>query len=359
MAQLIRKSWISILFSACWWVMQAPCLATALTLLLAHAVSGDPRTNENVQLAAISNVFSANHNALVDQVEASLDRILEQYSDASEVPKGLENVWALAQGNPTFMVADPDEAGKEIELNRAQAVFEIARTVNNAAYQRMIYDQYVVHLVGGIHFGYSPEQAKELMPDTDKLLPQDINMNEHGFSGVIPEVSPDVGLSFAGSAFRVGHSQIYPDLNGIKAEMSAELLEFGETIERSLIEAFIQPTAIGKMGGSAGVLAANAHDRAMAIDTFVVDEVRNMLVGQPNDLLAFNSERQYDLGLATLNETRQSLYELFKETGVANAKDAQASDASAGVFETGSDHNELAERLKPYSTWGDFKKNLR
>ena len=239
--------------------------------LLAHAVSGDSRTNENVQLAAISNVFSANHNALVDQVEASLARIKEQYADVDEAPKGLENVLALAQGDATFMVADPNEDGQKIEIDRAQAIFEMARTVNNAAYQRMIYDQYVVHLAGGIHFGISSEQGNELMPDTDKLMPQAIDMNEHGFGGVVPEVNPAVSLEFAGSAFRVGHSQIYPDLNGIKAEMSDELLEFGEAIERSLIEGFIQPTAISKMGVAAGVLAQNASDSAMAIDTFVVD----------------------------------------------------------------------------------------
>ena len=115
----------------------------------------------------------------------------------------------------------------------------MARTVNNVAYQRMIYDQYVVHLAGGVHFGLSKSQDSELMPDTDKILAQDIMANEHGFNGIHPEVNPAVSLSFVGSAFRVGHSQIYPDLNGIKAEMSDEL-EFGEKIERSLIEAFVQ-----------------------------------------------------------------------------------------------------------------------
>ncbi len=326
--------------------------------VLAHQVSGDPRTNENVQLSAISNVFAANHNNLAGQITDTLGRIRAQYSgDDAEIPVGLENVVHLANGH-SFDVKN--EAGEVIRtISNEQAIFDMARTVNNAAYQRMIYDQYVVHLAGGIHFGITSSQDKDLMPNKDQILPQDINVNEHGFNGVNPEVNPSVSLGFSGSAFRVGHSQIYPDLNGIKLNMPEELLEFGEVIERSLIEGFVQPTAIRKMGGSAGVLAQNAHDRAMAIDTYVVDEVRNMLIGQPNDLLAFNSERQYDLGLATLQETRQALSDLFRDTGVANAKGAGASDASAGVFEHGTEHNELAERLKPYKNWGDFKENLR
>src|SRR3712207_1327848 len=65
------------------------------------------------------------------------------------------------------------------------------------------------------------------------------------------------------------------------------------------------------------------------IDEFVVDAVRNFLVGLPLDLAAINIARGRDVGLGSLNEVRASLY-----------------------AQTGEDS------LTPYTSWEDFGANL-
>ena len=337
----------------------SPLAKYSLFSVVSHFASADNRTSENLQLIALSEVFQKNHNHLVSLIEDQLAKIASQFDSLEEVQReapGLEHVVALAKG---WGVTQTDEQGQTLMLDHQEAVFAMARTINNAAYQRMIFDQYIVHATGGIHFGISSSQDKELMPDTDRLLPQDINMNEHGFNGVHPEVNPHVSTEFAGAAFRYGHSQIYKELNGSKSEVVDEVIRIKKVIDQSLIEAFVNPTLYDKTGGAAGIIAANAYERSQAVDELVVDEVRNMLIGQPNDLLAFNVERGIEMGLPTLQEFRESIYNLFQETGIGNSLQSAASDVSAGVFEHGSEHNEFLSRIKPYENWRDFSKNLR
>lgn len=243
--------------------------------VLSHRISGDARTNENLQLTAISEVFLRNHNHLVSLIEDQLAQIAEQYDSLEQVREeapGLEHLVALAKG---WEIEHTNAEGQTLALDHDNAVFAIARTVNNAAYQRMIFDQYVVHATGGIPFGISSSQDSQLMPDTSLLLPQDINMNEHGHNGVHPEVNPHVSLEFAGAAFRFGHSQIYQDLNGAQVEVLDEIIRVKEVVDSSLIDGFVNPVMYESLGGAAGIIAANAHDRAQSIDAKVVDEVRN------------------------------------------------------------------------------------
>ena len=326
---------------------------------LGHKISGDARTNENSQLMAITEVFLRNHNHLVDRIEDQLAQVSAEYDSLEQVRQeapGLEHIVALAKG---WDIEHANAEGQTLTLDAAQAVFAMARTVNNAGYQRMIADQYLVHATGGIPFGISEAQDRDLMPDTDRLMRQEIILNEHGFNGVHPEVNPNISTEFAGAAFRYGHSQIYSELNGAKIEELEELIRVTELIEKPLIDAFINPALYGELGGAEGIIAANVHERSQAVDTLVVDAVRNMLVGQPNDLLAFNVERANDMGLPTLQEFRRSVSELFLETGIGNELQSGASDVSAGIFAPGSERNEFLRRMTPYANWEHFSKNLR
>ncbi|MEB3307686.1 MAG: peroxidase family protein [Cyanobacteriota bacterium] len=309
--------------------------------LAEHKIAGDLRANENSQLAAFHTVFGRFHNDTVEAIIEGLDRLPES---AATTP-GLEELAALKQSLNT--------------VEGQAAVFDMARTVLNAGYQRMVYDQYVVALAGGIPFGMSPDRADALMPDTNKITPQPINVNEHGYNGYQPEVRPSIGLEFSTAGFRVGHSQIYEELNGITVEEVEETIKINDVITKSLIEAFIQPETLRELGGPAGVLAQNAMDRAQAVDTLMVPAVRDMLVGRINDLAAYNIARGNELGIPTLQEFRQNISNLFEATGVGNALGAEASDVSSGLYEDGSNENIFAQRLAPYTSWGDFGDNLR
>jgi Ca2+-binding RTX toxin-like protein len=309
--------------------------------LAEHRIAGDLRVNENSQLAAFHTTFSNFHNNTVSAIEAALAALP---ANAAQTP-GLEQLAALKANLDT-------EAGQ-------QAVFDMARTVLNAAYQRMVYDQYVVGLAGGIPFGINAAQDAALMPDPSRLTPQPLNVNEHGYNGFHPEVRPSIALEFSTAGFRVGHSQIYEDLNGITIETAKEIVEVNDTITQSLIQAFIQPSSVSALGGASGILAANAVERAQAVDTMLVNAVQNMLVGRANDLGAFNSARNNELGMPTLQEFRQNIYNLYRETGVGNALGAEASDVSAGLYEAGSTEDLFLERIRPYASWADFGANLR
>ena len=309
--------------------------------LASHRIAGDLRVNENPQLTAFHTSFANFHNNTVDAIIAALDQLPPT---ASATP-GLEQLVALKENLGT-------QEGQ-------QAVFDMARMVLNAGYQRMVYDQYVVALSGGIGFGITEAQDRALTPDSDKLLSQPLVINEHGFNGWQPEVRPSIGLEYSTSGFRVGHSQINETLNGMSLETANEMIAVNDRITKSLIESFVNPSALEVLGGAAAVLSANAREHSQAVDTWMVDAVRNMLVGRPNDLGSFNLARNNELGIPTLNEFRQSLSSLLKTSEIANSLGAQASDASVGLIDADGNTNLLSERLRPYATWQEFKQNLR
>ena len=309
--------------------------------LAEHRIAGDLRVNENPQLTAFHTAFANFHNNTVDAILAALDQLP---ADAASTP-GLEQLAALKANLNS-------EAGQ-------QAVFDMARTVLNAGYQRMVYDQYLVGLAGGIPFGITASQDASLMPDPSKLTPQPLTVNEHGFNGWQPEVRPSVALEFSTSGFRVGHSQVNEYLNGLRVDTLQQVTTLNDTVTQSLIQSFINPDALDQLGGAAGVLAANAMEHSQAVDTWMVNAVRNMLVGRPNDLGSFNLARNNELGLPSLNEFRQTISNLYQTTGVGNALGSQASDVSAGLIATDGFTNLFLERMKPYQTWKEFGDNLR
>jgi len=69
------------------------------------------------------------------------------------------------------------------------------------------------------------------------------------------------------------------------------------------------PGAFASDGGADGFLRHLASDASQAMDSRIVDDLRNFLFDSPvsMDLAAINIERGRDLGLPTLNETREVL----------------------------------------------------
>ena len=160
----------------------------------------------------------------------------------------------------------------------AEQLYQQARAVVTAEIARITYNEFLPHLLG--------------------------QGTISAYRGYNDKVDARLSEEFAGAAFRFGHSIVSANLEKIS--------ETGATLGNPLTlrDAFFQaPEAFVADGGADALLRHLSADRSNALDVHLVDDLRNFLFG-PNsglDLAAINIQRGRDLGLGTLNETRQAL----------------------------------------------------
>lgn len=219
--------------------------------VLDHFVAGDGRVNENFALTSIHTIWARNHNFHVETLLAS----------------GFQGT--------------------------AEEVFQAAKMVNEAEYQRVVFDEYLDTLIGGIR-----------SPGT------------HGFEEYNPNVDSGISHEFAAAVFRFGHSLIGQTMEVRGAD--------GSTTSVNLFDAFLNPSnAPGVFNGPlppgyvpqpgyaqhgvGNIIAGTVGQPAEDVDFNIVDAVRNDLVRIRADLFAFNVARGWDVGLGTLNQVRMDL----------------------------------------------------
>jgi peroxidase len=124
------------------------------------------------------------------------------------------------------------------------------------------------------------------------------------YQGYDPSVDPRITLEFAGAAFRFGHSIVSAETERIDnfGDVIGPGLELKDTF-------FMTPDGFASDGGADGFLRHLGSDASQAMDSRIVDDLRNFLFDSPvsMDLAAINIQRGHDLGLPTLNETREAL----------------------------------------------------
>jgi peroxidase len=218
-------------------------------------VSGDVRTNENIVLTSIITVFVREHNYWADKLHAA---------------------------NPTWT---------------DQQLYDKARAIVIAEIQEITYTQWL------------PAQGINLTP----------------YKGFQSNVNPGITAEFSEAAFRYGHSQIdgdvqFDDANGNPISFSYTIPGFGTVdVPGELPEenAFFDPYVIDNATISpntvvSGILKYLSSDNGQAADLKMVDGIRNVLFGAPDtgaggqDLFALDVQRGRDIGLNTLNATRQA-----------------------------------------------------
>ncbi|WP_029617725.1 peroxidase family protein [Pseudorhizobium marinum] len=248
--------------------------------VLDHYIAGDGRANENFALTSIHTIWARNHNHHVDGLLAA----------------GFE--------------------GTEEE------VFQAAKMINEAEYQRVVFDEYLETLLGGLR-----------------------SEGTHGFEEYDPNANAAISHEFAAAAFRFGHSLIGEKLTVLDAE--------GNPVQVNLFDAFLNPSnAPGVFTGPLppgyvpqpgyaqhgvnAIISGNVSQPSEAVDFNIVDAVRNDLVRISADLFAFNVARGWDVGLGTLNQIRMDL---------AASTDPYVSEAVG--FAGGN--------LSAYSSWADFQ----
>jgi Ca2+-binding RTX toxin-like protein len=248
--------------------------------VLDHYVAGDGRANENFALTAIHTIWARNHNHHVEGLEAA----------------GFDGT--------------------------AEELFQAAKMINEAEYQRVVFDEYLDTLLGGLR-----------------------SVGTHGFEQYDPNANAGISHEFAGAVFRFGHSLIGQTMTVLDAN--------GNPTQVQLFDAFLNPSNDPSVfpadpsayytpqpgyaqHGVNAIIGGTISQNAEAVDFNIVDAVRNDLVRINADLFAFNVARGWDLGLGTLNQVRRDL---------AASTDPYVSQAVGFV---GGD-------LSAYTSWEDFQ----
>ncbi|EAS51309.1 putative hemolysin-type calcium-binding peroxidase protein [Aurantimonas manganoxydans SI85-9A1] len=247
--------------------------------LLDHYVAGDGRANENFALTSMHTIWARNHNFHVEM-------LLEAGFEGTE-----------------------------------EEVFQAAKMINEAEYQRVVFTEFADMLIGGIR-----------------------GEGDHGFNDYNPNADARISHEFASAVYRVGHSLVGQTMTVIGPD--------GQPRQVELFDAFLNPTSelgafkpglpdgyVPQPGyaqlGAGAILAGVATQSAEEVDFNIVDAIRNDLVRINADLFAFNVARGWDVGLGTLNQVRADL----KASGDPYIQEAVG----------------FAGNLDPYASWADFQ----
>ena len=154
-------------------------------------------------------------------------------------------------------------------------IFETARKMVGAQMQVITYNEFLPLLLGA-----------------DALPP---------YTGYDSAIDPTIDNEFSTAAYRFGHTMLSPSLLRIDT--------FGAERPLSLRDAFFNPSQMTEQNMS-GLLRGLSKQHAQEIDSLLVDEVRNMLFGEPGgpgrDLAALNIQRSRDHGIPSYNMVRSA-----------------------------------------------------
>ena len=155
-------------------------------------------------------------------------------------------------------------------------VYELARSIVSAELQAITYNEFLPALLG-----------------PDALEP---------YAGYDPTVNAEIANVFSTAAYRFGHSMLSATL--LRLDSNLNEIPAGHL---PLQNAFFNPQMITNHG-IAPYLLGLANQQSQAVDTRLVDDVRNFLFGPPGagglDLAALNIQRGREHGLPCYNQLR-------------------------------------------------------
>ena len=188
-------------------------------------------------------------------------------------------------------------------------LFQAARFVTEMQYQHLVFEEF----------------ARRVQPLVDPFI----------FTNSA-DLDPAIIAEFAHTVYRFGHSMLTDTVD--RLDNNLHLVDGDEQV--GLIEAFLNPQLFTASGQTASGFddeaATGALIRGMSrsvgneMDEFVVEALRNNLLGLPLDLPALNLARGRETGIPSLNEFRAQIYEM---TGAVD--------------------------VKPYTSWIDFAQHIK
>ncbi len=126
------------------------------------------------------------------------------------------------------------------------------------------------------------------------------------YEGYDSSVNPGVSVEFSTGVYRLGHSLLSTTIQ--RLDEDGNVIEAGNL---GLRDAFFAPELIEQDGGIAPILRGLLDGSSQQVDTFIVEDVRSFLFGQPGDggldLAALNIQRGRDLGVPSYNDLREAI----------------------------------------------------
>jgi peroxidase len=274
--------------------------------------NNDPVFTAGTTIAMTRDTRSPDTNTIINTVAGYLD-LSQLYGSTEEVAESLRNTdgtlkssdngQALPVIDDTFVSGDP-RVTENPELTALTILFmrehnfwvgilknqhsnwtgdqlyNMAKAITTAEYQNIIYREYLPTLLGPV------------------LGP---------YRGYNPRVNAQVTQEFSTAAFRMGHSQVSDTQEGLDNNGNTVFTE-------SLVDAFFNTPEIDESNGIDALIRSLGVDYSQATDVYVVAALRNLLfaglVGgdvDEIDLIAIDIQRERDVGLGTLNQTRKAL----------------------------------------------------
>jgi Ca2+-binding RTX toxin-like protein len=285
-------------------------------MLNAHFLTGDGRGNENIGLTAVHAIFHSEHNRLV---EANKDTIIAS-GDAAVVNEWLATSStgqrnAITQTQLDAIIATPDANAKAAAIDAlnwdGERLFQAARFVTEMQYQHLVFEEF----------------ARRIQPNVDPFV----------FTNSA-DLNPAIVAEFAHTVYRFGHSMLTDTVDRLDNDLSlvnSNNIAEDDAAQVTLIQAFLNPQEFSASGAD-DEAATGALIRGMSrqvgneIDEFVVEALRNNLLGLPLDLPALNIARGREAGIPSLNESRAQIYAM---TGAVD--------------------------VKPYTSWTDFAQHIK
>ncbi len=264
-------------------------------MLDAHFMAGDGRTNENIGLTAVHQVFHSEHDRLVADIKNTLETDLST--------KGISEL-AKWQAAPVAVPGPANTPATAPVFDYGQRLFQAARFVTEMEYQHLVFEEF----------------GRKIQPLINPFTVYHDNVN------------PAIRAEFAHAVYRFGHSMLTDTISRTN--------EDGSNNDISLFDGFLNPPAFNDAGPgkprlstdeAVGAIVMGMSDQVgNELDEFVTNTLRNNLLGLPLDLATINMARARDAGVPTLNNLRRSIH-----------NDTQDS------------------ALQPYESWLDFGLNLK
>jgi len=287
---------------------ETPTAAPSINILVP---AGDPVFKAGTVIPMTRDTRSATTNTIINTVAGYLD-LSQLYGSTQAAADSLRNGdgtlassdggQALPVSGAAFITGDPRvmenpeltavtilfmrEHNAMVALLKSEnpgmtgdQAYGMAKAITTAEYQNIIYSEFLPVLLG-------------------PLQPYD---------GYKPDVKAQVTQEFSTAAFRVGHTQVSDTQEGLDNNGNIVFTE-------PLAQSFFNTPQMDEGNGINPLLRSLGADFSQGTDVYVVAALRNLLVAglvggdvDEMDLIAIDIQRERDVGLGTLNQTRQAM----------------------------------------------------